>query len=102
MALESFTTSLGILVPFINNEPKGERRNLLLEQVCLKFGNNCSLNFNCKLFFYSWTVGCVKLKLSRTFYMIKAELMKSPIKVDKVIVVVAFSRIVKNVNRHTV
>ncbi|KAH8417066.1 hypothetical protein KR222_002566 [Zaprionus bogoriensis] len=32
-ALESYTTALGILVPFVNNEPKGERRNLLLQQV---------------------------------------------------------------------
>lgn len=40
MAFESFTTSLGILVPFINNEPKGERRNMLLEQVCPKLKNN--------------------------------------------------------------
>lgn len=37
MALESFTTSLGILVPFINNEPKGERRNILLEQVTTNY-----------------------------------------------------------------
>lgn len=32
-ALESYTSALGILVPFVNNEPKGERRNLLLQQV---------------------------------------------------------------------
>ncbi|KAH8332629.1 hypothetical protein KR074_007597 [Drosophila pseudoananassae] len=32
-ALESYTTALGVLVPFVNNEPKGERRNLLLQQL---------------------------------------------------------------------
>ncbi|KAH8340622.1 hypothetical protein KR059_002742 [Drosophila kikkawai] len=32
-ALESYTSALGILVPFVNNEPKGERRNLLLQQL---------------------------------------------------------------------
>ncbi|XP_017849607.1 serine/threonine-protein kinase ULK3 [Drosophila busckii] len=32
-ALESYTAALGILVPFVNNEPKGERRNLLLQQL---------------------------------------------------------------------
>lgn len=32
-ALESFTSALGILVPFINKEPKGDRRALLLQQV---------------------------------------------------------------------
>ncbi|XP_037945690.1 serine/threonine-protein kinase ULK3-like [Teleopsis dalmanni] len=32
-ALESYTTALGILVQFMNNEPKGERRNLLLQQI---------------------------------------------------------------------
>lgn len=32
-ALESFTSALGILVPFLNKEPKGDRRSLLLQQV---------------------------------------------------------------------
>ncbi|XP_034116860.1 serine/threonine-protein kinase ULK3 isoform X2 [Drosophila nasuta] len=32
-ALESYTSALGILVPFVNKEPKGERRNLLLQQL---------------------------------------------------------------------
>ncbi|EDW66511.2 serine/threonine-protein kinase ULK3 [Drosophila virilis] len=32
-ALESYTSALGILVPFVNNEPRGERRNLLLQQL---------------------------------------------------------------------
>ncbi|KAH8382110.1 hypothetical protein KR009_001962 [Drosophila setifemur] len=32
-ALESYTSALGVLVPFVNNEPKGERRNLLLQQL---------------------------------------------------------------------
>uniref|UniRef100_A0A1I8MKH6 Serine/threonine-protein kinase ULK3 n=1 Tax=Musca domestica TaxID=7370 RepID=A0A1I8MKH6_MUSDO len=32
-ALESFTSALGILVPFINKEPKGDRRALLLQQL---------------------------------------------------------------------
>ncbi|XP_032597665.1 serine/threonine-protein kinase ULK3 isoform X1 [Drosophila grimshawi] len=32
-ALEAYTSALGILVPFVNNEPKGERRNLLLQQL---------------------------------------------------------------------
>ncbi|KAH8295331.1 hypothetical protein KR018_009993 [Drosophila ironensis] len=44
-ALESYTTALGVLVPFVNNEPKGERRNLLLQQVrcpspCFRVTNN--------------------------------------------------------------
>ncbi|XP_067619445.1 serine/threonine-protein kinase ULK3 isoform X2 [Eurosta solidaginis] len=32
-ALEAYTSALKILVPFTNNEPKGERRNLLLHQL---------------------------------------------------------------------
>ncbi|XP_039971075.1 serine/threonine-protein kinase ULK3 [Bactrocera neohumeralis] len=32
-ALEAYTNALGMLVPFTNNEPKGERRNLLLQQL---------------------------------------------------------------------
>ncbi|XP_054734610.1 serine/threonine-protein kinase ULK3 isoform X2 [Anastrepha obliqua] len=32
-ALEAYTSALGMLVPFTNNEPKGERRNLLLQQL---------------------------------------------------------------------
>ncbi|KAI8123210.1 serine/threonine-protein kinase ULK3 [Lucilia cuprina] len=32
-ALESFTSALGILVPFLNKEPKGERRTLLIQQL---------------------------------------------------------------------
>ncbi|XP_004537882.1 serine/threonine-protein kinase ULK3 isoform X2 [Ceratitis capitata] len=32
-ALEAYTSALGMLVPFANNEPKGERRNLLLQQL---------------------------------------------------------------------
>uniref|UniRef100_A0A1I8Q0C0 Serine/threonine-protein kinase ULK3 n=1 Tax=Stomoxys calcitrans TaxID=35570 RepID=A0A1I8Q0C0_STOCA len=34
-ALESFTSALGILVPFLNKEPKGDRRSLLLQQLDL-------------------------------------------------------------------
>ncbi|XP_075145445.1 unc-51 like kinase 3 homolog Aduk [Haematobia irritans] len=34
-ALESFTAALGILVPFLNKEPKGDRRSLLLQQLDL-------------------------------------------------------------------
>ncbi|XP_030375945.1 serine/threonine-protein kinase ULK3 [Scaptodrosophila lebanonensis] len=32
-ALDAYTSALGMLVPFVNNEPKGERRNLLLQQL---------------------------------------------------------------------
>ncbi|XP_036322967.1 serine/threonine-protein kinase ULK3 isoform X2 [Rhagoletis pomonella] len=32
-ALDAYTSALGMLVPFTNNEPKGERRNLLLQQL---------------------------------------------------------------------
>jgi len=36
-ALESYTSALGILVPFVNNEPKGERRNLYAMIIYLGF-----------------------------------------------------------------
>ena len=44
-ALESFTSALSILVPFLNKEPKGERRTLLIQQV---------LYFNLKNFFINF------------------------------------------------
>ncbi|XP_055851733.1 serine/threonine-protein kinase ULK3 [Episyrphus balteatus] len=32
-ALEGYTSALGILVPFVNNEPKSDRRQLILQQI---------------------------------------------------------------------
>uniref|UniRef100_A0A1B0G538 Serine/threonine-protein kinase ULK3 n=1 Tax=Glossina morsitans morsitans TaxID=37546 RepID=A0A1B0G538_GLOMM len=33
LALETFTSALGVMVPFLNKEPKGERRALLVQQL---------------------------------------------------------------------
>uniref|UniRef100_A0A1A9VVF5 Serine/threonine-protein kinase ULK3 n=1 Tax=Glossina austeni TaxID=7395 RepID=A0A1A9VVF5_GLOAU len=33
LALETFTSALGVMVPFLNKEPKGERRTLLVQQL---------------------------------------------------------------------